>query len=132
MKINPENTRKKWEPFLEKTGLSGFEYSNLDKSTDGAEDFQSILPVVKKIAAQTIGLDLVAVKPIGSGNSDDELNRIKSDVASENRDRKIDSLLEDKEFEQMEINQHPDFKPFPTIDLMYLDFKYGGTESNII
>ena len=76
-------------------------------------------------------MDLVAVKPIG-GNSDDELNIIKSEVASENRDRKIESLIDDKEFEQMEINQHPDFKPYPVIDLMYFDFKYGGTESNII
>ena len=86
---------------------------------------------VLKISARTIGLDLVSVQPLGS-NNEDELKTIKAEVLSENRNRKIDALIDNKEFEEMEINQHPDFKPGPTGLVYYMDFVYGGTESNII
>jgi hypothetical protein len=55
-------------------------------------------------------------------------------VNRENRDRKIESIVDDKEFEQMKIEDHPDYvKPkLPSGQLFYMDFKYGGTESNIV
>lgn len=52
-------------------------------------EFDSFLPIAKRIFAKTISNDLVSVQPMGS-NSEEELNRIKKEVQSENRDRKID------------------------------------------
>jgi hypothetical protein len=87
-----------------------------------------------KVSAQTIGTDLVSVAPIGGGNTSDKLKEIREDVKIENRDRKIESIVEDKEFEEMKVEDHPDYiKPKgPLGQLFYLDFQYGGTESNTI
>lgn len=89
--------------------------------------FPSVFPMAVKIAAQTVGLDLVSVVPLGS-NTTEELDKIKAEVDAENRDRKIDSLIESKDFEEMKVNEHPDFVPGPRGDLFYLDYFYGGTQ----
>lgn len=92
-------------------------------------EFPSILPQVKAVFSKTIGLDLVPVQPIGM-NSEEELERIKNEVKEENRDRKIDSITENSDFKEMKIEDHPEFKSGPKMDLLYLDFKYGTTQSN--
>ena len=33
------------------------------------------------------------------------------------------------DFEEMKVNEHPDFVPGPRGDLFYLDYFYGGTQS---
>ena len=84
-----------------------------------------ILPVAKRIFATTISQDLVEVKSFG-GNSDDEIKKIKSDLKAENRDRKIESLVDDKEFKEMKVEEHPYYRApeTPRATLMYLDFVY--------
>jgi hypothetical protein len=126
MKINSD----KWKSIMGEMGLDNSK-PNIETSDDTPDDPQLIFPSVLKISARTIGLDLVSVQPLGS-NTEDELKTIKAEVLSENRNRKIDALIDNKEFEEMVINQHPDFKPGPTGQLYYMDFVYGGTESNII
>ena len=103
------------------------QFHSLNESED--IEFPSILPMVKKLAAQTIGLDLVSVQPIGM-NSEEELERIKNEVKKENRDRKIDSITENSDFKEMKIEEHPEFKSGPKMDILYLDFKYGSTSSS--
>ena len=146
-----EDTIKKWAPILESMGMTGSkadwmsEYaemhsknettlSNTTLSNTTAEDFPTLLPMAMKVSAQTIGTDLVTVAPIGGGNSGPEMESIRQDVKIENRDRKIESIVEDKEFEEMKVEDHPDYiKPKgPSGQLFYLDFTYGGTESNTI
>ena len=146
-----EDTIKKWAPILESMGMTGSkadwmsEYaemhsknestlSNTTLSNTTAEDFPTLLPMAMKVSAQTIGTDLVTVAPIGGGNSGPEMESIRQDVKIENRDRKIESIVEDKEFEEMKVEDHPDYiKPKgPSGQLFYLDFIYGGTESNTI
>lgn len=146
-----EDTIKKWAPILESMGMTGSkadwmsEYaemhsknestlSNTTLSNTTAEDFPTLMPMAVKVAAQTIGTDLVSVMPIGGGNSGPEMESIRQDVKIENRDRKIESIVEDKEFEEMKVEDHPDYiKPKgPSGQLFYLDFTYGGTESNTI
>jgi hypothetical protein len=90
--------------------------------------FPSVFPMVTRVVAQTVGLDLVSVQPLGS-NTTEELDRIKAEVEAENRDRKIDSIVENKDFKEMMVNDHPDFVPGPRGDLFYLDYTYG-TQSN--
>jgi len=141
-----EETMKKWAPILEKMGMTGSkadwmsEYAEMHSknettlSNTTTEDFQTLLPIAMKVSAQTIGTDLVTVAPIGGGNTSDKLKEIREDVKIENRDRKIESIVEDKEFEEMKVEDHPDYiKPKgPSGQLFYLDFQYGGTESNTI
>lgn len=146
-----EETMKKWAPILEKMGMTGSkadwmsEYaemhsknestlSNTTLSNTTAADFPTLLPMAMKVSAKTIGTDLVSVMPIGGGNSGPEMESIRQDVKIENRDRKIESIVEDKEFEEMKLEDHPDYiKPKgPSGQLFYLDFIYGGTESNTI
>ena len=141
-----EETMKKCAPILEKMGMTGSkaewmsEYVEMHSkkettlSNTTTEDFQTLLPIAMKVSAQTIGTDLVSVAPIGGGNSGPEMESIRQDVKIENRDRKIESIVEDKEFEEMKVEDHPDYiKPKgPSGQLFYLDFIYGGTESNTI
>jgi hypothetical protein len=146
---NKEDVLKKWAPILDNMGVTGSkanwmsEYAEMHSKNESvlsntttnskSEDFQTLLPTSMKIVAKTIGMDLVSVVPIGGGNSGDEMESIRKEVKVENRDRKIDSLIEDKEFEEMKVEDHPDYKEgqAPSGQLFYLDFKYGGTESNI-
>ena len=141
-----EETMKKWAPILERMGMTGSkadwmsEYAEIHSknettlSNTTTEDFPTLLPIAMKVSAQTIGTDLVSVAPIGGGNTSDKLKEIREDVKIENRDRKIESIVEDKEFEEMKVEDHPDYiKPKgPLGQLFYLDFQYGGTESNTI
>jgi hypothetical protein len=141
-----EDTIKKWAPILESMGMTGSkadwmsEYAEMYSknettlSNTNTEDFPTLLPMAMKVSAQTIGTDLVTVAPIGGGNSGPEMESIRQDVKIENRDRKIESIVEDKEFEEMKVEDHPDYiKPKgPSGQLFYMDFKYGGTESNTI
>ena len=141
-----EDTIKKWAPILQSMGMTGSkadwmsEYAEMHSknettlSNTTTEEFPTLLPITMKVAAQTIGNDLVPVMPIGGGNSGPEMESIRQDVNRENRDRKIESIVEDKEFEEMKIEDHPDYvKPkLPSGQLFYMDFKYGGTESNIV
>lgn len=146
-KPNKEDIMKKWAPILEGVGLTGSkadwmsEYaeihsnSEFDKntlSTEETSDFPSIFPMAKKIVAKTIGLDLVSVQPMNSpgGTSEETMERIKAEVKAENRQRKIDNILEGEEYKEMDITEHEDYNG-PTGGLLYMDFVYGGsTQSN--
>ena len=133
---NKDEIYKKWAPILDNIGLTGskanwmaeyVEMHSKSESTDINEntltDFP-ILPMVKRVAAQTIGLDLVTVQPMG-GNSGEQLDKIKKDIKIENRDRKIDSIIKGDEYKEMKVEEHPDYKKMPSMDLLYIDFKYG-------
>ena len=134
-----EEAMKKWAPILSGMGLTGSkadwmsEYAEMHSKSESAlsnttaEYFPNLLPITMKVAAQTIGTDLVSVAPIGGGNTPDELKEIREDVKIENRDRKIEAVVEGKEFEEMKVQDHPDYiKPKgPSGQLFYLDFKYG-------
>jgi len=136
-----EEILQKWAPIIESMGVTGskadwmsqyvemhsLNENTLQSSTQSVE-MPSLLPIAKKIAAQTIGLDLVSVKPLG-GNSQEEIDRIKNEVKTENRDRKIDAITENKDFEEMNIEEHPDFEKGPEGKLFYMDYQYGGTSS---
>jgi hypothetical protein len=89
---------------------------------DQSGDLSTLLPVAMRVVARPIGLDLVNVVPMG-GSPDlvDEVKRI-------NRDRKIKSITEDKPYEEMKVQDHPDYKG-PSGNLFYMDYSYGGTPS---
>jgi len=93
-------------------------------------DFDSLFPIVKQIAAKTIGMDLVSVDPLGKvGFATDE---IKAEVSAINRERKIENIIEGKEYEEMKPEEHPDYyKEMPRGELFYLDFKYDSDDTGL-
>lgn len=130
----------KWKPIIDSIGLTGSkadwmsEYAELHslneiKSIDDIKlNSYSILPIAMRVAAQTMGSELVSVQPMSSptfGNSKEELEKIKGDVKSTNRDGKIESIIEDKEYKEMEVKDHPDYRS----GLFYMDYVYGSTSS---
>jgi len=91
-----------------------------------SDEFNSILPIARRVAAQTIGVDLVSVVPIG-GTSDEEIERIQNEIKNENRDRKINSILEGGPYVEMKPEDHPEWgKGLPTGKLFYMDYKYNS------
>lgn len=90
-------------------------------------DFKSdLLPMAMRVASRTVGFDLVSVQPMDYGMTEEERNRIESEIKEENRDGKIDSIVEGKEFVEKKVEDHPDYRPGPGAQLMYLDFKYDN------
>jgi len=86
------------------------------------DDFKNIFPIVTRVASKTIANDLLSVKPMVS----DE--KIKNEVKAINRDRKIDAMLENKEYEEMKIEDHPDYGG-PFRKLFYMDYVYATQSS---
>lgn len=134
----------KWKGIIDSIGLTGSkadwmsQYTRIHHNNESLQStpvdevqsstFPTVLPMAMKVAAQTVGLDLVSVVPMNS-NTTDELESIKAEVAAENRERKIDSVIEGKDYEEMKLNEHPDFNGGPRGELFYLDYSYGGTQS---
>jgi hypothetical protein len=134
---------EKWSSVISGMGMTGSkadwmsQYAQMHHNNESLQStqvdevqsstFPSVLPMAMKVAAQTIGMDLVSVVPMNS-NTTDELESIKAEVAAENRERKIDSVIEGKDYEEMKLNEHPDFNG-PRGELFYLDYSYGGTQS---
>lgn len=143
-----EDIMKKWAPILDSMGVTGSKaewmseyvemHSNneVEKNTLSTEttsnDFPSIFPMAKKMVAKTIGLDIVPTIPMNSpgGTSEETMQRIKAEVKAENRERKINNVLEDEDYKEMDITEHEDYNG-PVGHLFYLDYSYGGsTQSN--
>jgi hypothetical protein len=144
-KTNKEDIMKKWAPILDSMGITGSkadwmsQYANahldnetqrnnkieqiLESNTDN--EFPSLLPIAMKISAQTIGQYLVSVQPMSPGMTQDEINRINAEVKKENRDGKIDSLIEGKDYKELKPEEHPDWRSGPKGSLFYFDYQYG-------
>lgn len=88
------------------------------------------LPIAKRIVASTIGQDLVSVQPI-DGMDSGTREKVRAEVEAENRNRKIDSVLQGKPFEQMKIKEHPEYKGGPSSILYYSDYEYGTASSSV-
>ena len=143
-----EDTLKKWGPILDSMGITGSkadwmsQYANdhLDNETqrnnkieqisesNTDNEFPSLLPIAMKISSQTIGLDIVSVKPMTGpgGMSQEERERIEAEVKGENRDGKIDALIEGKEYTEKKVEDHPDYKSGGS-QLFYMDYSYDSS-----
>ena len=140
--MSKDDSMKKWSPIIDSMGVTGSKAdwlsqyaqmlsnneSKIEENTlasDTTTEFPSLLPMAMQVASRTIGMDLVNIKPLaGPGMSQEEVDRINNEVKKENRDRKIDALIEGKDFKEMKPEEHPDWKTFGS-KLLYLDFKYG-------
>ena len=140
--MSKDDLMKKWAPIIDSMGATGSkadwlsQYAQMLSNSESIEEntltsdttteFPSLLPMAMKVASKTIGMDLVNIKPLASpGMSQEEVDRINNEVKKENRDSKIDALIEGKEYKEMNPEEHPDWKTGPTGQLFYMDFKYG-------
>ena len=140
--MSKDDSMKKWAPIIDSMGVTGSKAdwlsqyaqmlsnneSKIEENTlasDTTTEFPSLLPMAMQVASRTIGMDLVNIKPLaGPGMSQEEVDRINNEVKKENRDSKIDALIEGKDFKEMKPEEHPDWKTIGS-KLLYLDFKYG-------
>ena len=141
--MSKDDLMKKWAPIIDSMGVTGSkadwlsQYAQIQSNNESIEEntlasdttteFPSLLPIAMQVASKTIGMDLVNIKPLaGPGMSQEEVDRINNEVKKENRDSKIDALIEGKEYKEMNPEEHPDWKPGPKGQLFYMDFKYGS------
>jgi hypothetical protein len=129
---NKEEIMKKWAPILGSMGMTGSQLDNLSQLAENqsnqileetkTEEFPSLFPMAMKIAAQTIGQDLVSVQPMAGpgGMSKEERERIEAEIKQKNRDGKIDSLIEGTEYKEEKVEQPPDYKPGSGGQLFYI------------
>lgn len=77
-------------------------------------------PIAKRIFSSTIGHNLVPVMPMNDFVSE------RQKIITENRDRKIKSILENIDYIEYKINDDASYKinGGPSGVLYYLDFKY--------
>ena len=113
----------KWDPIINSMGLTG------SASEDTTSEFPSLLPIAMRVAAKTIGPD------IGGFASKEEIDSVKNRITQENRDGKIESIIDDKLFTEKKLEEDQEYKDLmkrsvtpmsgPSGKLFYLDFKYG-------
>lgn len=133
---NKEDIMKKWAPILESMGMTGSQLdtqleenqSNKILEESKTEDFPSILPTAMKVAARSMSNDLIFA-------SQEEIDEVKKKVQSENREGKIEAIIEGGEFTEKKLEDDEEYKELmkkgvqplsaPTGQLFYLDFKYG-------
>lgn len=135
---NKEDIMKKWANILGSMGMTGSQLDNLSQLAENqsnhileetkSEDFPSLLPIAMKVAARTISNDLIFA-------SKDEIDEVKKKVQSENRDGKIEAIIEGGEFTEKKLEDDEEYKELmkkgvtpmsaPSGTLFYLDYKYG-------
>jgi len=114
-KPNKEEIMKKWTKALE----------SIEETK--SEEFPSLLPIAMKVSSKLISNDLIFA-------SKEEIDAVKSRVQSDNRDGKIEAIIEDKEFTEKKLEDDEEYKELmkkgvtpmsaPSGTLFYLDYKY--------
>ena len=105
--------------------------SIIDSSNTTNVDYPSLLPIAMRVAAKTISSDLHFA-------TEEEINEVKNKVKTENRDGKLDSVLDDKEFIEKKLEEDKEYQELmkkgvtpmnaPKGHLFYLDYKYGRND----
>ncbi len=142
-KPTQEEIMKKWAPILGSMGMTGSQLDSLSQLAENqsnqileetkTEEFPTLLPTAMKIAARTISNDLIFA-------SQKEIDEVKKKVQSENRDGKIEAIIEGGEFIEKKLEDDEEYQQLmkkgvtplsaPTGQLFYLDFKYGNDKSH--
>lgn len=149
MTQSQDKVYNKWEPIIEnlfekreKSWLEDYakahrsdslnrmdKINNLFDNKQTNQQFPSLLPIAKRIAASTIA----------GGLQGEELEKLKGKVLSENRESKINSVIEGTEHVEKEIKDYPEYieglipvKPMssPQPTLLYIDYKYENKDKD--
>lgn len=115
--LNKEDIMKKWSSILGPMGITGSQLDNLSQLAENQSnqilrentevvEFPSLLPTAMKVAAKTLMQQLLDL----CFASEEEINEIKSKVQSENRDGKIDEIIEGGEFTEKKLEDDSEYK----------------------
>jgi len=122
-----EKLMKKWDHLIDHNLINNDILGNTKVSDLNNNSFDNIVfPLVRQATTQTMGMNLVSVQPMHMGPSEE----VKSEVKSINRERKIEAITDDKDFEEMKVEEHPDYRGSLNGKVFYMDFIYGSTSSN--
>lgn len=142
-KPSKEDIMKKWAPILSSMGMTGSQLDNLSQLIENqsneiirentqTSEFPSLLPLAMKVASKTISNDLIFA-------SQEEIDEVRKKVQSENRDGKIEAIVEGGEFVEKKLEDDEEYKQLmkkgvtplsaPSGLLFYLDYQYS-TEQN--
>ena len=91
-------------------------------------EFPSLLPTAIKVSSQYVSNEILGFA------SEEEINEVKNKVQSENRDGKIEAVIEGGEFVEKKLEDDSEYKELmkkgvsplsaPSGNLFYLDYKY--------
>ena len=138
---NKEDILNKWQAALGPLGMTGSKLdtisqllenqANFNLEGNKSEEFPSLLPMAMKVASKTISNDLIFA-------SEEEIDAVKKKVQSENRDRKIEAIVEGGEFTEKKLEDDPEYQQLmkkgvqplsaPSGLLFYLDYKYSDSQ----
>lgn len=96
-------------------------------------EYNLVFPTALNIAAKTISADLL-------GASEDEVNKVKNKVKSENREGKITSIIEGTNYTEKKLEDDKDYQELmskgvapmskPSSQLHYIDYIYGKSSTH--
>jgi hypothetical protein len=141
---NKEELMKKWAPILGSMGMTGSQLDNLAQLAENqsnqileetkTEEFPSLLPMAMKVSSKLMSNEIIGFA------SKEEIDDVKSRVNSENRDGKIEAVIEGGEFTEKKLEDDEEYKELmkkgvtpmsaPSSQLFYLDFKYESPKSH--
>ncbi len=117
---------KKWSTTLESMGLKD------SKEETKSEDFPTLLPIAMKVSSNLISNE------ISGFASKEEIDEVKKKVQSDNRDGKIDAIIEGEEFTEKKLEDDEEYKDLmkkgvspmsaPSGTLFYIDYKYDSSK----
>ncbi len=133
MGIKDEKKKDWMSQYAEKHSLNENLVDEVIENTKSNEFSSNLLPIAMKVAAQTIGQDLVAVKPMKGvgGLSKEEQAKIDGELKRINRNSKLDTIMNDSEHKDREDLSEEEYKKIgvekpisPVGKLFYLDYNY--------
>jgi len=136
---NKEEIMKKWANILGPMGMTGSQLDNLAQLAENqsnhileetkSEEFPSLLPIAMKVSSKLMSNEIIGFA------SKEEIDDVKSRIHSENRDGKIEAIIEGGEFTEKKLEDDEEYKELvkkgvtpmsaPSGTLFYLDYKYG-------
>lgn len=97
------------------------------------EEFPSLLPMAMKLSSKLMSNEIIGF------SSKEEIDAVKSRVQSDNRDGKIEAIVEGGEFTEKKLEDDEEYEELmkkrvtpmsdPSGTLFYLDYKYGDESS---
>lgn len=140
---NKEEIIKKWTNILGPMGMTGSQLDNLAQLAENqsnqileetkSEEFPSLLPMAMKVSSKLMSNEIIGFA------SKEEIDDVKSRIHSENRDGKIEAVIEGGEFTEKKLEDDEEYKELmkkgvtpmsaPSGTLFYLDYKYGDESS---
>jgi hypothetical protein len=95
---------------------------------ESKDEFPSLLPTAIKVSSQYVSNEILGFA------SEEQINEVKNRVQSENRDGKIESVIEGGEFVEKKLEDDSEYQELmkkgvsplsvPSGNLFYLDYKY--------